>query len=61
MQTYDNVWKKYIVLVEIDSMVLFFGMILTTRAGVGMLQQNYNAIREVNPRVKLTGDSFAIS
>ena len=36
-------------------MVLLYGMILTTRAKVGTMQQNYNVIGEVNLTGKAKG------
>ena len=46
MQTFD------IVLVELDSIVLFYGMTLTTRTKVGMIRQNYNVIDRFKSRAE---------
>ena len=37
-------------------MVLFYGMILTSRAIAGMIQQNHNAISKVNPMICSLGE-----
>ena len=50
MQTFDIVSKKYIILVQIDSMVLFYGVFLTTRTKMGMIRQRYNGIEGINFR-----------
>ena len=56
MQTFDMMSNKFIVSVQINSMSLCHGIILTTRAKVRIIQQSYNLIDEVN----LTTEGAAI-
>ena len=50
MKTSDIVSEKYIVLVLIDLMGLFYGAVFTIRTKVGMIKQNYNVLDGVNYR-----------
>ena len=46
--TFDIVSKKCIILVQINSTVLFYNLFLTTRTKMEMMRQSYNAIDRID-------------